>query len=707
VNSQYEAWNHAIGNRFFPEGESGRPAYLAVDDDELNDLGGSIGVSAEAAAQSLATSVARELRRGDSLFLPFLVARTRWRAGGAPGPPPYLAALALSVLAAARMASDTDAGIAPNAYYPRLNALLGRDIHAGMPPGFEQLSSLWQDLDRWLQHDQAGRRGRSTIQSHPHYTNIGWPLSQCLLRESDRRRLPDFFRSVGLDRGTEIESMQLWAMLRNWAHPGCGLSERGLRAIASATGDIEEQLAVIVAREFEDWDGELRDARGRRRGEIALVLEKSAGGRRVAARLVPRRPDGFPEGEYELADGRRLALRGMSDGWFRPLDVEITRRLMSDGLQLSAGSHSLAFEPSPAIPFRASLELGAWVSVRQATAVEEHCLVVHAAALPPLRAFLNLHARAGWRVLDNAGNLPPGWVVVEQVHVASAVEAVPDELRRLAPRLNTATRLEGGLNIAPRQYLTRGEPDLWITIEHGQEATVEIDGTAERLPGGVAEFRLSRSLPPLPPGEHTIVAGGIIRRFTSFPGFPVASTQGTGALGHVLERHAHYVPLSGHATELPVSEPPRGRVYVRGAAARGRGEDLPHPVAPPVLLPVGFEAYEILGARAGELLTAVPPTRPAWLHALGIGDRWQFFDQPVPFEPEWVILQGGFGIRIRAAVDDIRPPEVAAQAGPAELSWSDALLRAAAGGAEPPAEQASQWDAYLEAAATLQERRAG
>lgn len=310
-------------------------------------------------------------------------------------------------------------------------------------------------------------------------------------------------------------------------------------------------------------------------------------------------------------------------------------------------------------------------------------------------------------MLDNRGNLPTGWVVVERVQIASAVAAVPDELRRLAPRLNTATRLDGGLQVAPGQYLTEGEPDLWVTIEGHQRAIVEIDGTEERLSAGIAEFPLSRSVPPIPPGEHTIVAGGITRRFVSFTGFPLTSPHGTGALGHALERHAHYVPLSGHAIELAGDDPPRGHVYVRGAAARGLEEDLPHPIAPPILLPVGFESYAILGAHPGELLTGAAPSPPRWLESLGLGARWQFFDQPVPFSPEWVILQGRLRIRVRPAAAVLHLPEPATGLGPAVIGWCDALLSAAAAGAEPSAELLGHWAAYLEAARGLREQVAG
>ncbi len=226
------------------------------------------------------------------------------------------------------MARDPDAGLAASAYYPQLNPLI-RHPGRKMPPGFDVLSSLWEDLDRWLESDHDGRRGRSTIRAHPHFTHIGWPLSQCLLRESDRRRLTDFFRSAGLEPGTEIEPAQLWALLRGWAHAGCGLTQHALRVIGSGRREIEEQLTAVLAREFEEWDGELRDAEGRRRGDIVLVLENAAGGRRVTVRLVPRRPEGFPEGPYERAPGSAVGLRAMSAGWFQPLEVAVSGRVLS------------------------------------------------------------------------------------------------------------------------------------------------------------------------------------------------------------------------------------------------------------------------------------------------------------------------------------------------------------------------------------------
>lgn len=551
VNGAYETWNAALAERYFSRSQAGKPVYLSVDDDGLDELSAAVGDDGPA-ADSLAAAVRATLRGGDAIFVGHLVRRTEWRRSRTQGPPPYIALLALCVLAASRMARDPVKGIERTAYYPQLNPLLNRPQFAGMPPGFEQVDDLWSDLCSWLDDDLRGARGTSTAMTHHFFRHIGWPISQCLLREADRRRLTEFFRAVGLEPHTEIEPPQLWTLLRNWARDGCGLSDQTLRIIRSARPEIVEQIAEIVKREFDVWEGELLDAQGRRRGDIALVIEIAQGGRRIVAKLVPRRPGGFPErARWRLANGGEVEIAPAGEEWYQPLGVDPTRAILGGGVSLSTAGFALAYDPSPVVPLRASLGVGAWASVRQATAIEEHCVLTMDALLPHVREFLLRYAESGWRVLDRTGNLPGGWRIVERVRITHAVPEVADELRRLAPRLHTATRLDGGLQIAPRQYLAAGEPDLWITVERGERAEIELDERTIAVSEGVLEVRLAALDPPLPPGVHEIVAGGIRRHFSTLTGFPVVTPAGAGSLGHVIERHGTYRPSSIDAEPLP------------------------------------------------------------------------------------------------------------------------------------------------------------
>jgi hypothetical protein len=325
------------------------------------------------------------------------------------------------------------------------------------------------------------------------------------------------------------------------------------------------------------------------------------------------------------------------------------------------------------------------------------------ARLHSVRGFLARHAEDGWRVLERAGNLPSGWRVITGVRITHAVHDAPDELWRLAPRLHTATRLDGGLQVAPRQYLVGGEPDLWITVERGERASVELDDRTLTVSEGVLEIQLASLDPPLPTGSHEIVAGGIRRHFSTFGGFPVAAPTGVGALGHILERHSGYLPSSTDAEVLP-AEPRRGQVFVCGASTLGAPDDLPEAVQPPVLVPTGFRAYVVLGARPGEVLTLLPPGKPDWLRAAGVTTTCQFFDQPLPFEPAWLIVEGNLGKQVRPLQKPPPEPDLAllplrpARSEGAVGVWCETITAAAANAA-PVRSYAETWERYVAAAA--------
>src|SRR6202011_3946363 len=59
---------------------------------------------------------------------------------------------------------------------------------------FPQVVDGWIALNKWLDNTQRGRFGRSTARPIAGFTRIGYPISQCMLREQDVRRLPAFFR---------------------------------------------------------------------------------------------------------------------------------------------------------------------------------------------------------------------------------------------------------------------------------------------------------------------------------------------------------------------------------------------------------------------------------------------------------------------------------------------------------------------------------
>ena len=423
LNHAYQAWNRVLAERFFRTECSGRPVYLSADDEELEELAPEIGVAPADATASLAESVKREFGSSPTsgLYRDFFRATLEWREAGTSGPPPYVALLASAVVAGSRMARDDSHGVASHNYYRRYNELFGWDPDSGQPDGFDHLGRLWQDLDRWLDDDNSGRLGKSTVPGHPFPAHVGYPISQCLLRESDRRRLTEFFRAVGLEPGVEITPGQLFTYLRNWSKPGCALSEPAVRVIAGASDSVAGEIAEIVHAELAGWGGELLDERGRRRGELALVLELKQNGHWLKAMLWPRRPEGFPATmAVSTRGGRRAELKAVGTSWYGPVEVPLRNRELDAGLVLEGDEFSFAYQPARVVPLAESDELGRWVSVRQVEASKPHCVIVHASVLEPVRRFLGAHAEPGWSEAAGSGNLPEGWRVLQRVRITSS-----------------------------------------------------------------------------------------------------------------------------------------------------------------------------------------------------------------------------------------------------------------------------------------------
>ena len=330
--------------------------------------------------------------------------------------------------------------------------------------------------------------------------------------------------------------------------------------------------------------------------------------------------------------------------------------------------------PRGLFPLRASDELGRWVSVRQLRAVEPHCVLAHVSLAGKVRRFLGEHAEPGWRAVPPTRALPSGWALYDRVRITSHAAAPDEDLDRLVPRFGTASRLEGGLEVAPGQYLVGGEPDLWVTVAEGDRTSVVIDGESADLTAGVVRFRLSDHR--LKPGEHYVQVGGLTRRFATFGGFETASPSGTGSLGEVLRAGRDYVPEAVGAHALPDAGPQHGTVQISGASAVAYGDaELPEGDAPPILLPAGFKHYTVLGRVPGQVLETWDRGKPWWLNGVGLGRQYQFFDQPVPFEAQWVVLKGRGGSQVRPVRRPVAAPTAEAADDAASVAgWRAAVL---------------------------------
>lgn len=165
--------------------------------------------------------------------------------GGICDRPPYL-----PYLVAFAMAWETEGDFEPNAYYPRLNRILGQrrtPINSG---AFSRANALWVDLEHWANEIMDGELGVFTAVSLGGMEHVGYPLSQVVLKPSERNRLHRLFEREGLTPDVALSDDDIQALLsRHREH----FSARAQRSLDSVGSRFAKALFEEVRIELANW----------------------------------------------------------------------------------------------------------------------------------------------------------------------------------------------------------------------------------------------------------------------------------------------------------------------------------------------------------------------------------------------------------------------------------------------------------------------
>src|SRR4051794_39396979 len=161
MRAGYKHWHEVLSAEFFGEGHAWRSTVLYVDDEVERDLAQRHGIGT-----GLAQAVGGELNWSDP-ERPLLCRVQRecatWVQRGSEGLPPSLPVLALSVLAATRMASSD--GMWKTNFYGRWIRLFGEQPGSyranKLKHAFQDVAVMWEELDTWLK-ETGGLYGTST-----------------------------------------------------------------------------------------------------------------------------------------------------------------------------------------------------------------------------------------------------------------------------------------------------------------------------------------------------------------------------------------------------------------------------------------------------------------------------------------------------------------------------------------------------------------
>jgi hypothetical protein len=418
-----------------------------------------------------------------------------------------------------------DVEASSSAYFFRLAQLLRPElIGARMDGAARQLSqafgpvaAMWRALHDWVTlHQQAV--GVSTIRDHPHWTRIGFALSQALVRRSDRMRLTSFLAAMDMSsRGVpQAEALLQW--LRIWLSRSRGLSDQFCRALDDPRNN--EFIGGYLHRLASSWDGVVVTAEGRCRLEFRFVVDLQSPDTRWVVPLVP----GVDDAVLLVEGGEAVHLKRPADGAFYDMEGPLPKVAvaLASGLKaVGAGCVAVA-DSRPVIGMREDASAGAWMSTPTIQPFEEHLLVAEPSVRAELEETLHLAAAPGWRPLQRLSEqLLPGRLLYWGVRFNDP-DSFDNAARRLGPSLvqglrpdpGSRPRLALGLPLAcgvgKAYYLAGGEPDLILPVgTEPRQVEASLDGSVQSPPFRATGFPVElRRLGPLVEGRHELVVEG-------------------------------------------------------------------------------------------------------------------------------------------------------------------------------------------------------
>ncbi|HHK5559595.1 hypothetical protein CN975_16465 [Bacillus cereus] len=246
----YESWNNILCNYFFNEVNQNKTMYLYVNDDVIEKLGKELKLRVEDALKSLCQSIVYYMGNNrNEIFETAYVCGRKWFNQGMNGFPPFLAVLAINVLAATKMNTDFSEGIHGNNYYRRLRDLLQLE-GSGKPKDFERCNDLWEMLVAW-QKACNGEYGYFNIfKFGTEY--IGYARSQCLIRDNEKEIVYNFFQWAGLRPRESITNHQLEEQLEMYLYKK---NNRLSKFFFSKELKDREAVVSLLLFELEKWDG--------------------------------------------------------------------------------------------------------------------------------------------------------------------------------------------------------------------------------------------------------------------------------------------------------------------------------------------------------------------------------------------------------------------------------------------------------------------
>ena len=462
--NEYLNWNEALAEAVYPAEEGDRPAYMSLDEAQRDTVSVELGIQQEEFESKLSTCVRNVLRLGSSGPVELFehvngeLARWRRRRKDQRGTPPVLPLLAVLTVAAERMASSD--GMTENNFYGRVKEVLEfPDEKRHFEQGYRRFGErYWGALNKWLEGED-GLRGLPTAVAVGH-RYVGLPISQVLVREADRERLPHFFIYAGFPPGAVVPPKELEPAFDRWIRrEPCPASPALLHHWSGSFG--KQRILESVSTALANWNGHIVHQEG---DDIAIQASLALNIGRFPRPRVEFSPIAYLSDADQPRDGEIRTDQGWEPVELAPFATGIMRigdpqafdnpSLLEGILEVkdSQTGRTIERRPRRIMVFRRVDHAGAYLEAEQTMLGEDILVVVRSNGrlVSQVEKILEACARPGWAAYPAGfGGLPEGWKLFHGVQIlAQPGELVSDtsiDLRALVPLTNSQLLVSGGL----------------------------------------------------------------------------------------------------------------------------------------------------------------------------------------------------------------------------------------------------------------------
>jgi hypothetical protein len=488
--TSYDLWNDALIRHFTSDVPRGTRIFLSIDDDGIAELKEQLDAEHEEPVPDFYQAVREHvlIHEHEEVSIRLIEGRN------SDGKPKGVAFLAAMVVAASRMAIEEEYD--QSNYFIRLREVLGLPHDSGRPPGMDigTEECLWKEWARWLVEKGfllSAKRGKSNYDKY-----INYPLSQALLRHTDRERLCKLFQAKGWNRDWDAETLGTYIRRED---------ENLSKHLREILNDPLRYKAVIndMYELYEDWRSGDYDCQSFRR--IVQQRNLSAGIYRteditgdITYYLYPRSPrKQHVDAIQVVIAGNVVPFRRERQGWYMP-HYELCEEDIEQGASFTI-EHPEHLKPLtlPQQPFWILIpdpenpESGVYASWGRPQLGTHFIILCRQELVPQLE-----HLRHE-RLLEWGGNPQPcssfrNWVEIRHCNVISpawdGVEIDNQDLyEKLCPRKSLNITLSGGLRVpgndgwledhGPRVTIFGFQPEVDVLIKRATDDKAIYDAT--------------------------------------------------------------------------------------------------------------------------------------------------------------------------------------------------------------------------------------